>query len=424
MTLRNYIVVILSLFTTSTRAQHTTIGELNSLLEKRDFFSLNQKLSMPNPNITTQDSLYFQASVQNAFGNNHASIAAIRRLSEEYPNQVEDDAWINLLNILADDYSKIYDYKSTAACYAILMNKYGKRLSKDDAASYTNSYTLYKSLEHIPAQTVDFINTTTVQLSADQENLWNVPTIFNQKDSVHFIFDSGAGFSTITATAARQLNLQIIPSKIQVGSANDKTIWAQLGIASEMRIGGAIFRHVVFLVIDDKMLHFPSIKYQIDGIVGFPVIHAMHRISITRNGILSINQSVNNEHVLPNFYYQGNAIRMLGRTGKDTLLFHLDTGAKQSELGKEYYDANSNYIRSVAEKKKYHLGGAGGVTAYKAFQLPDFPLQIGSSTKAILPYIPVYPNKVSPYGNAIGQDYIQLFHQMQIDFDRCYIDFQ
>ncbi|PZP49078.1 MAG: hypothetical protein DI598_08725, partial [Pseudopedobacter saltans] len=66
---------------------------------------------------------------------------------------------------------------------------------------------------------------------------------------------------------------------------------------------------------------------------------------------------------------------------------------------------------------------AGGVTSYKTYQLPNFSIRIGSGIKE-LPYIPVYPDKISPYGNAIGQDYIQLFDQMNIDFENCYIDFK
>lgn len=396
---------------------------MNTLLAKRDFFALKDQLSFSNKNITTQDSLYFQASVQNAFGQNEQSIAAIRQLGEHYATQVEDDAWINLLNILADNYAKMYDYKSTAASYAILLRRYGNKLNETDVESYDNDYTLYKALEKVPAQTIIFQNSMSVQMRKDQQELWNVPILFNKKDSAHFVFDSGAGISTITNSAARKLGLQIIPANIKVNSANDRQIVAQLGIADEMQLGGAVLHHVVFLVMDDRMLDFPTINYTIDGIIGFPVINALHNITISKNGVLKINNTIKTQTIHSNFYYQGNAIRMHGIVGKDTLFFHLDTGAKQSELNKEYYDANKSYVRSISEKKKYHLGGAGGVTSYKAFQLPNVSVQIGSGKK-ILPYIPVYPTKVSPYGNAIGQDYIQLFDQMQIDFENCYINFR
>lgn len=418
-------IVTLSLFVWSVQshAQNTSLAQMNDLLEKRDFFSLKKELSVSNPSLTQQDSLYFQASVQNTFGNNAQSIAAIKTLSENFATKVDDNAWINLLNILADDYIKIYDYKSAAASYAILLKRYGNRLSQSDVAGYENNYSLYKSLEHVPAHTVQFLNSEPVVLSKDQQELWNVPIVVNQKDSARFIFDSGAGFSTITTSAANRLGVRIIPTSIKINSANDKKVDAQLGIAEEIKMGGAIFHNVVFLVIADEALQFPAIDYRIEGIIGFPVISSMRNITITRKGLLYINQSENNSSKNANFYYQGNAIRILGFNGKDSMFFHLDTGAKQSELNKEYYDANSAYVRSVSEKRKYKLGGAGGVTSYKTFQLPNFSLQIGSGKKT-LPYIPVYPNKVSPYGNAIGQDFIQLFEKMTIDFDNCHINFQ
>lgn len=420
---RNYILIVLVLWGLPAFGQNTTLNEMNTLLEKRDFFVLKDKLAISSTGLQRMDSLYFGASVQNAFGDCDQSIATIKKLSQEYATQIDDNAWSNLLNILADNYIKNFDYKSAAACYAILLRKYSPVLSEAEKDSYFNNYNLYKSLENIAPQTVSFVGNQIVQMRQDQEELWNVPITVNQKDSAHFIFDSGAGMSTISSSAARQLGLHIIPSNIKVNSANDHQILAQLGVADEIRIGGAIFRNVVFLVMDDSLLQFPAVNYKIDGIIGFPVIHAMRNITITRNGQLSINNRLDNPQMQSNFYYQGNAIRMLGIAGKDTLLFHLDTGAKQSELNKEYYNANKSYIRSISEKRKYQLGSAGGVTSYKTFQYPNFTLQIGTG-KRMLPYIPVYPDKVSPYGNAIGQDYIRLFDQMQIDFDHCYITFQ
>ncbi|PZP42455.1 MAG: hypothetical protein DI598_16910, partial [Pseudopedobacter saltans] len=203
---------------------------MNALLEKRDFFTLKNVLSRFNPNITTQDSLYFQASVQNTFGNNLQSIAAIKSLSEQYATRLDDDAWINLLNILADDYVKTYDYKSAAASYAILLRRYGNKLTQTDIAGYENNYNLYKPLENVPAQTVQFLDSEPITLSRDQQELWNVPVQVNKKDSAHFIFDSGAGFSTITRSAANHLGITIIPANVKVNTANDKQVLAQLGV--------------------------------------------------------------------------------------------------------------------------------------------------------------------------------------------------
>ena len=405
------------------QAQKTSLEVMNNWLQKRDFFSLKTALAMPNDLITKQDSLYFQASVQNAFGKNKSSIATIKQLSDKYASQIEDDAWINLLSILADDYTKIYDYHSAEAIYAILLTKYGAKLNKDDYDSYENNYSLYKSLAKVPVQTVRFLDKEPILLSRDQQDLWNIPVVINQKDSARFIFDSGAGLSTITESAARRLGVQIIPANVKINSANDKQLLAQVGVASEIKIGGAIFNNVVFLVIADEFLQFPSINYRIEGIVGFPVINAMQNITITKNGSLYIHSNTHGSSDVVNFYYQGNAMKLLGRSSGDTLFFHLDTGAKQSELNKEYYDAHRSLVRAVSEKKKYHLGGAGGVTTYKTYQLPNFPIKIGSRER-MLPFIPVYPDKVSPYGNAIGQDYIGLFNQMEIDFKNCYIDFK
>ncbi|QES90031.1 retropepsin-like aspartic protease [Rhizosphaericola mali] len=396
---------------------------LGKYLESKDYFSLKSYLHHSTLPLETKDSVYFESIVQNAFGENDAAIKSIHYLSEHYASGLDDNAWIKLLNVLADSYVKTFQYNSAAQTYALLLQEYGSKLSPSNQIDYKNNYELYHALKNIATQTIQTVPNDSFSIWRDQVSLWNINVSVDKQGIQPFIFDSGAGFSTISASTANKLNLKIIPSNITVGTATEKKVYSQLAVADQIEFGSTIIKNVVFLVLPDDQLNFPSIQYQIHGIIGFPVIKELGKLSISNAGvatILTADSAI--EHA--NFFYQGNAIIVKGFSGKSLLNFHFDTGAKQSELDEDYYKSHKYIVKNSSKKEKVNLGGAGGITSFKALQLSKFPLKIGNSPSKILENINVYPDKESPYGNALGQDYIQLFDKVIIDFKDCSLEFK
>src|SRR5207237_3830724 len=110
--------------------------------------------------------------------------------------------------------------------------------------------------------------------------LLNVPVEINAQ-KMDFVFDTGANISTVSASTAQKLGLRIIEADIAVGSSTDIKVKSKLGVAPEIKVGQVTLKNVVFLVLEDKALTFPQINYQINGIVGFPVIEAFREITLT-----------------------------------------------------------------------------------------------------------------------------------------------
>ena len=78
--------------------------------------------------------------------------------------------------------------------------------------------------------------------------------------------------------------MKIIPVDIKVGTITGDKLLAKLAVCSKLTMGNIDLFNVVFLVLPDEALSFPQINYQINGILGFPLIESLKEIRITQDG--------------------------------------------------------------------------------------------------------------------------------------------
>src|SRR5690606_9511800 len=99
------------------------------------------------------------------------------------------------------------------------------------------------------------------------------------------IFDTGANFSTVTESTAQKLKIHIMDTTvIDVGSITGTKVKSKIGVCPEFSMGDILVKNAVFLVMPDEALAIPQIPFQINGIIGFPVIEAMKEVQLTRSG--------------------------------------------------------------------------------------------------------------------------------------------
>jgi hypothetical protein len=165
--------------------------------------------------------------------------------------------------------------------------------------------------------------------------------------------------------------------------------------------------------------------YKRAGNIGFPVIHQLEEVRLHKDGSISFPNTPN-ESKLKNMVLEGlNPIVQLV-SENDTLLFTLDTGAKNSELSFKYFNDHKAEIEKKGELQMNERGGAGGQTMVKEYILKNFPLIIGSK-KTMLEKIPV---TMEEYGfnkyfdGNLGQDVFTMFDTLIINFKNMYVDFE
>ncbi|MGC1630495.1 MAG: hypothetical protein WA749_00135, partial [Gelidibacter sp.] len=179
--------------------------------------------------------------------------------------------------------------------------------------------------------------------------------------------------------------------------------------------------NIIFLVLPDEALAFPQINYQIYGILGFPVIEAFKEIRITKEGYFIVPEKRSSFSENSNMALNG-LIPLIYINNKH---FTFDTGADHTMFYYNFYVENKTEIEQQYELQKISFGGAGGKKEFDAFNI-DYTFKIGEK-EVTLKNINLLNEKVKAqetgYGN-IGQDLIEAFDTMIINFEHMFIKFE
>ncbi|MHA4809070.1 pepsin/retropepsin-like aspartic protease family protein [Flavitalea flava] len=417
--------ILLSLF--QARGQQGNNSALKSklkyLLEQNDFFRLQTIFNREGNKLTEKDRLYFQAFIDNAFNRCEASVREIDSYLDSYGKDTHDTIKVSLLSCRMDDYSKIYDYKLAGETGEKLITEYEKAMPADQLATFKNSTQLWKFLSSIPRQRTVH-KTSRISWKRDKVGLVNIPVMVNdQTDS--FVFDTGANISTISQSYADKLHLQIIPGVIDLGSGTSIVNKASMALAKKIVIGNIEVYNVVFMVLPDDQLSFPSLQYSIHAILGFPVISQMGEIHLLQTGTMVFPETPTAKN--------NNNLALFGlfpvislRTDQDTLAYLFDTGGQTSQLSKKYFDKYRTEVSRNGKEDSISLGSAGGSVKIKAFKLPEVSFYTGDK-KVVLQNLNVLTagiGEVDLFYGSIGQDFISKFDELVISFSPIYIDFR
>jgi len=397
--------------------------QLSQSAAENNFFRLRSLLQTAEGKIAPELFLYYTALAENKFDQCASSNRHIETLLGRYQKQLSDSLIIVLLNTRASNYLRLYAYEKAAQTYQELIAKFGSRQDSAAVASYQNMLGLFGALQAVPPQEMHLARDETLPAYRNKFNHLMVP-VRTGDTAVDFIFDSGAGLSTISESCARQLGLQLKESGVTVSSGTSIKVQSKLAVADSLWVGRILFRHVVFLVLPDEKLSFPQAGLVIKGIIGFPVIHQMGEVHLRQGGNIYVPQTPVKRQ-LQNLFLDNQVPVVAAYTGADTLLLNFDTGAKTTELSERYYAAHQTLVDSLGIKMKKHFGSAGGIVEAEVYELPQFRFQIGSQ-EATLTKVPVHTSAKTLTQNRdgnLGQDVITQFDEMILNFRYMYVAF-
>jgi predicted aspartyl protease len=304
-----------------------------------------------------------------------------------------------------------------------LLRKYRHTLSAEDRDDAHNSDIIWKGLQNVAPQTTTIASTTHIAYRRDLAGLINIPVRFADS-TFDFVFDTGANLSVITESYARKANLQLLNVRFKVRAITGLEVFANLGIASELKLGNIIVRNAVFMIFPDSALSFARGLYTIKGIIGFPVIEQLQEIRINKNALtvpqVATDRAIRNfgvDELLP-------VISVVYNT--DTLAFTFDTGAQFTFLNEPFYRHYKQLMDSAGKSFVMQVGGAGGISKTNAFRLPQIPITVAGQP-ALLKDVAVKTTSSDTkdklyYGN-LGQDIMNQFKEMVINFRYMYVDF-
>jgi hypothetical protein len=363
--------------------------------------------------------LFFRGAVDNIFNRLPSSI----RHLEAYlgsGSQSKPVAWAKeSYDLLADSYRKSFQYRKAAQINEKILILFGNELDADEKADHENEYRLWNALKDTPAQTVKLDGDSVLKMQRSR-----VPMTINGRE-VALTYDTGADLSVLIRSLAEEFGLELVDIPIKVGTITGQKIDAQVGVASEVQIGKVTIRHALFLVVRDEDFYIPEAKYQIQGVIGFPILEAMGEVTVTRTGEFIISNPPRTQGE-QNLALTGFKPLIEGAYRGRRLSFVLDTGATKSDLWPPFFKAFGNDIRKGAELKTEKFRGAGSRREVRAYVADDLTITI-AGREIRFRRIPIFmeyttENSRSFFGN-LGQDVVRQFDRVTINFQSMSVMF-
>jgi hypothetical protein len=227
------------------------------------------------------------------------------------------------------------------------------------------------------------------------------------------VLDTGANFSTISASAAKRTGVRLLPQAVSVGSSTEQAVATQLGIAPRVQIGDTVLSNVVFIVLPDSALTFPH-GYRIDAIIGLPVLMTLGRLQFSNSGAPTFSYGVRDSarskqpDSHSNLLLSGLEPLVLAHVPGATtpLRMELDSGANATGFAHNAVE-DAPVLLLHAAQHVLRLGGAGGVvTERKALRLPQVALVIGGR-RFTLRNVAVSSRSSAGSDGTIGQDILR-----------------
>ncbi|MGB9106077.1 MAG: retropepsin-like aspartic protease [Terriglobales bacterium] len=229
---------------------------------------------------------YFAGVLANREGHVPESIVLLEKVVPQIRSSNPARAAV-ALQTLADDYVKLFAYDKAIAAYADLLRNFAAQLDRAERQSTKNDYGAARLLQGAPPQTVAFAGAIDLPMHRNAVLGTLDADLTVNGATASWILDTGANFSTVSASFARRLGLQLSKGEAQTQGVTGAENKLHIAILPELKLGGATVRNIVLLVLEDSSLNVPTgakTRYQIDAVLGYPVLQALQRITFTSDG--------------------------------------------------------------------------------------------------------------------------------------------
>lgn len=396
--------------------------QLLQMLDEKDFFRTETLLEEKQPELSKDIVLYVEAHLQNAFNHTEQSLQTIDVLLSRYGKSLNDTLLLNVYQLKCDNLLKQSKYRESAESLEIAIEKYGYVSDSVGLANLHEMYNTIEPLKEFPPQKMYLTNDVTIPISRNKFN-HVIMQVTSNGQSEDFVFDTGAMFSTVSESCAKQLGIHVLESAVNVGTSIGSKVQTKVGIADNLQIGELQIENVAFLVVPDEMLSFPQVNYVIHGVIGFPVMYQMKEITIRKNESLTVS-AIPKKRDLHNLFLDGLSPIVQFESESNTVLFYMDTGANTSNFSEKYFAANKDEILKKGTSKMIKRGSAGGsVVDSEVYELKNVHFKIGGQ-EMTLPSIVVSTDNFSVsknYDGTLGQDVLTYFNKYVLNFEDMYL---
>ncbi|HJQ31244.1 MAG TPA: retropepsin-like aspartic protease [Pyrinomonadaceae bacterium] len=396
------------------------LAKLKQLYDQKRYFELRDAVESYRGN-DDAGMLFFRGAVANLFNRPRTSTTYLKRY---VARAGANDEWLSeAYTLLADDFVKMFEYGKAADAYRATLERFRQRLKPDEVEDYENSVALYGALRSVPRQRVSVGES--AQLNGPSpEAGWKAPVEANGQRIVLGL-DTGANVSLLAKSVAEKLGVKMLDQSIALGSITSIRIQPKLGFLPAMKLGGATVHNAVFMVLDDKVLTFPD-GFFLKGVIGFPVIEGLRRVSFDGDGTVRVSRESPGEG-RPNMCLDGKNILFQGEYENRELTFMLDTGAERSVLYVPFLHDFEDEVKDRFSLRAERFTGVGGTEEVPAYIVKDFAVKF-SGREERLPEVRLMTRALNDngkfyYGN-VGGDLLKRFRRVTLDFVSMRVTFR
>ncbi|WP_333863305.1 retropepsin-like aspartic protease [Sphingobacterium sp.] len=416
--LSTYFLLFISIQLNFAQITSTSFNKLCQLIESKDFFSARDLFMLNRTDFNAKEQVFILAILDNAFNkpiDSNKKIALLNKSSEVLPDTLR----LKIQRIQEDNFVKLKDYAGAKRKTQKILQEFDPLLSTEVRNDLRNNLKIWSALAHIGPQRIEINGDTRLKMTKDRAGLKNLKLTING-DTASFIFDTGANLSTVSESVAKRLHMDIIREAIDVDAITGISIKADLAVCKQLKLGQIIISDVIFLVFPDSALYIPQINYQINGILGFPVIEALQEVQLTQDDFFIVPKTLTVPKKTSNLAIDG-LTPLIAIDGKH---YTFDTGAEKTILYAPFYETCKQEIEKNNTPTKIVMGGAGGKVDYDGFVI-EHTFHIGDKP-IVIKNISLLKSKIkneTVYGN-IGQDIIRKFYKMTLNFKDMFIHFE
>jgi hypothetical protein len=329
-----------------------------------------------------------------------------------YLTQTEYNNYVKLCN-----YGKLYEIGGT------LIAKYQAFADSSDYIELKDDQIRYSILKNEKSIELTKLADTKLKIKRDLAGYTLLPLKSSNDSTVDFVFDTGANVNAIIESAAKKLNLRIIPnSTIHVMGATGARSEAHIGMADKITLNNMEMHNVEFVIFADSLFTFGGGQYVINGTVGFPIFSRFEEITYT-DSTLFVPKTPSLKPGEPNMFIKlDDYILSVGYKGRKYSFF-FDTGNMNTFFMSEFYKTDPSTFGPLKDTILTYAG-VGGSSQIKAKRPAEVMLNFaGKEFRLIKPFVETeseHRNKFL-YGS-IGKDFMGMYKTRIMSFREARIE--
>lgn len=403
------------------QSKSSSVLALDLLVQKKEYPELERQLGAAK--LSPDERVYFEAILADRSNQLSQAIPTLEKILPGLTTTHPHRAAI-ALRALAGDYFKVGRYADSCDTYSDLLKHFAGEFTPAEKQTIQDNLRTFELLRGALPQTISGTRNFTVPVQRDPTGDIDVPVeVAGVKQ--WWIFDTGANVTALSMSTAKQLGLTISKGSASTQSgATGTEVPLRAAVIPQLTLGGVIVHNVAALVMEDKALDVPTgedQRYQIQGILGYPVLAALGSFTLTGDQMLVAPESQPSARS-SRLYLEELTPLLEATVDGQELLFGLDTGSSSGSFSATYLAKFPRQFASLTPKKSATAGAGGDVLYLVTYSLPQIDLYLGTAT-AMLENVPVSTRDlgVDPldyvYGN-LGQSLLNQFHSYTIDFSR------